>query len=796
MRNAFPLPPLNSPSVFRRIRWATMLCGLSAGLGLLLLAGSPTTAFAASSLDPSSIMSATPSTDQSIKMLNYVFGSFSQNPFTLSGSPTTLLGKIFLYLNTFIFFMAALWSTYTITGGVVGTAHEGEFLGKRYSTVWYPIRLVWGAATLVPIFGGFSLGQAIYMFFVLLSIGAANGITSVGIDSMNDFTSMVSAPSSVPASSKLDSDLADVLFRNYVCANAIASESGSAPIQPASQMKSMPIGSGGSSSASASGGLVNTIGLQLGTDSDPTMCGTVSVSANSGQTSSTTLGFSVNSVNYQGITSALHSAVLSAHQTALNALSQTISQAASTWYTQFVQNKTSGTQITPYPTAQLQQARQAYNTTVQQALTQALQSSQTQAFTSQAIQNMKSTGWAGLGSWYETFAEANSAMADATKVEFSAAEPTAPDSAWADAVAGIERAKTSQLGASGGAGSDKEQGVMAKVMSYLTDKLCGGMASGTFTNSTGNVSLGQCLLGGTTSLIFRNSGGNQLVDPIIASKNLGDYLMVSGEILWAVGEIGATLTQSGGDNSEGFFTKMLSNAPVVGTGVKLASLIGAIGAAVARVALTLSGPILVIGMVMSIYIPLIPFITWFSGLLTWLAVIVESIIASPIWSMAHAEGDGEGMGRRSEHGYLFLLNVMFRAPLMVVAFFVAAASTVIMGTVLFMFFGPAIANAAGNSVVGLLSIIGYLIILCGTMILIVQTSFNLIHLIPDQVLGWIGGNLGAHLGRELEGRTHTVVVAGVRSVQSGLMKPGGLGKLKPAAPSAAPAGIKTGAGES
>jgi conjugal transfer/type IV secretion protein DotA/TraY len=748
-----------SPAFCKRL----VLCALFAMVGLSVHA------YAQTSLNPASIMSSTPSGDVSQKMLNYVFGTFSQNPFALSGTGSTLLGKLFLYLNTFIFFMAALWSTYTITGGIVNTAHEGEFLGKRYSTVWYPIRLVWGAATLVPIFGGFSLGQAIFMFLTLLSIGGANSLSSTAVSSMNDFTSMVSAPTTMPAGSRLGASVADQMFRDYVCLAAMqAEQDGQVASQAGSIMSAMPIGQAGPTVA-VGPMPVTTIGLQFGSPSDPTVCGTVSVSMNNGTVGSSLTGFSVNSVNYQGITQSLHQATLNAHSTALSVLSASMANEASTWFGQYQTNKTSGTPLTPYPTAHIAQAVQTYNTSVQQGLTSALQSGNTQAFTSQALQEMQTVGWAGLGAWYETFAEANSAIADASKVEFSSAAPTASDTDWEDAQAALQRAANAGLDVSGGAGNTNETGVMARVMRLIADHLCASQSSTAsgLGNATGNVSLGQCLVGTGNWWIFGNSGGNQLVDPIIASKNLGDYLMTSGEVLWGTGELtslGGTAAQAESDSLWGEFAGLITGggAQVAGkTGGELLKQAGS-------VLTTLAAPLLAIGMVMSIYIPLIPFITWFSGLTTWLAVIVESIIASPIWSMAHAEGDGEGMGRRSEHGYLFLLNVMFRAPLMVVAFFVAAAATVIMGTVLFMFFGTAIANAAGNSMVGLLSIGGNLIILCGMMILIVQTSFNLIHIIPDQVLGWIGGNLGATLGRELEGRTHSLMVAGVKHVQTGM----------------------------
>ncbi|SIO61558.1 DotA/TraY family protein [Paraburkholderia phenazinium] len=727
---------------------------------LISLAG-PASAQSMSLGNASSLLAATGATDESKNLLRYIFGSFSDNPFSGFGSPpTSLLGNLFLYLNMFVFLIASLWTVYTITSGVVSTAHEGKFLGKRYSTVWYPIRLVWGAATLVPVFGGFSLGQAIYMFFTLISVGAANTLAGVAVLSTATFTAMVPAPSGLPASTLLQSSIAEQMFYMWLCAETLAAQ----PLnQPDSMMQVTALGTANGaapSSPSGSGMSVQNIGVQLGTAAQPDECGSAGVSlANSAAvvgSNSSLFGFKVDSVDYSAIVTAIQNNVQQAHQSAMFALSSTMQGLATSWYQSYLTSKNagSGNQIVPFPYAQIQAAKTQYDATVTQALQQAAAVSGLSSITLSALYNMQQMGWVGLGTWYQTFAEVNGAVADASKVNFVFSKPHSDDSAWEEVDDEATKAKRLVYTA-GRDGSGGENGFSpSKAISYMQTLLCD--------NTTGNLSIGQCLLHGMQWLTFQNTGGSQLVNPVIAAKNLGDTLMVAGETLWGVSALAAAETDDSGYNLIGKAAKIVADTVTDGQTAVLREVIQA----AVRIVITFAGIIFSIGLVLSIYVPLIPFITWFSAVLTWLAVVVEAIISAPLWSLVHGEGEGEGMGQRTQHGYLFLMNVTFRAPLMVLSFFVASAMTIIGGTLLYATFGSAFANASGNSIVGLASIVGGLVVLTGLMILVVQTSFNLIHLIPDQVLGWLGGNLGAHLGREMEGRIHGMFLAGGRNLQT------------------------------
>jgi conjugal transfer/type IV secretion protein DotA/TraY len=152
------------------------------------------------------------------------------------------------------------------------------------------------------------------------------------------------------------------------------------------------------------------------------------------------------------------------------------------------------------------------------------------------------------------------------------------------------------------------------------------------------------------------------------------------------------------------------------------------------------------GVTLSVYLPMVPFVIWFGGIINWLVVVAEGIVAAPMWSMAHLGAEGEGFGQRSMHGYLFLLNMCVRPFLMVIGFFVGGGVLVVAGTFATAAFSLAVANAQFNSLTGVFSIIGFLWVFTQMCLAVVHNSFNLILILPDQVINWVGGYASARLG--------------------------------------------------
>lgn len=99
---------------------------------------------------------------------------------------------------------------------------------------------------------------------------------------------------------------------------------------------------------------------------------------------------------------------------------------------------------------------------------------------------------------------------------------------------------------------------------------------------------------------------------------------------------------------------------------------------------------------------------------------------------------------------------------MVVGFFAASALVILLGSAVFAMFMPAVAGAQGHSVTGLFSIVGYVFLFFVIMNTLIQALFNGVFELPDDVIGWVGGVGRATIGREVEGKTQQLFVAGGR----------------------------------
>lgn len=129
------------------------------------------------------------SDDKSLVYLNQLFGSMNgiiPNPEGTPGTQTiSLLGTMFQTFNTVVLAVAAIVVVYVTIVGVIATAHEGEFLGKKWGGVWGPIRIVLGIATLVPAGSGYSGIQMIMMWIIVQGIGAADTLWNTVLSYIN-----------------------------------------------------------------------------------------------------------------------------------------------------------------------------------------------------------------------------------------------------------------------------------------------------------------------------------------------------------------------------------------------------------------------------------------------------------------------------------------------------------------------------------------------------------------------------------------------------------------------------------
>jgi conjugal transfer/type IV secretion protein DotA/TraY len=525
-------------------------------------------------------------------------------------------------------------------------------------------------------------------------------------------------------------------------------------------------------------------GYSWGTKNIPDVCGTLKIDQDnySGYTGSSTrggsslLGFRVASVNYDAIASGM----LTAYSNAANSLLADVHTISAKWIRDnaILSSSVSGAVEVPLDYAAMLAATKKFQALVNSGVTTST-ASRVNAINAEAQQNMSMYGWMSAGAWYATFAEINTAMANAVKAtSIYAGMPQVARVPDTNTFNMLRRASSAFVNAEAKSGSNLNSGVNGggAMDQVMKDTGCGGAVLNSIAGSaTGNCSMGQAIVskmiktaaGGTlASSSVPNVAGVPLTNPIIMFKNAGDYVMtissaiisapyVAKAAIWVADKLPvipgvASLGQAGKSVTEALGTDKGQDA----------------GAWLTSFAWTM----LFCGMLMSLYIPMIPFIIWMGSCTGYAASFLEGLIAMPLHSFSHLNTDGEGMGQGTSHGYLFMLNTIARPSLMVISFFIASALVIVLGTFSAALFLPAMANVQGNSMTGIASVVGLLGIFIIINVTLINACFELIHVIPDQVIGFIGsGSVNTHLGKDTEGKINGMFGVVVRGGRDGIL---------------------------
>ncbi|MBQ7606880.1 MAG: DotA/TraY family protein [Desulfovibrionaceae bacterium] len=143
-------------------------------------------------------------------------------------------------------------------------------------------------------------------------------------------------------------------------------------------------------------------------------------------------------------------------------------------------------------------------------------------------------------------------------------------------------------------------------------------------------------------------------------------------------------------------------------------------------------------------VPAIPFLFWLAGIASWLYLVIEAIVAAPLWLIAHATGDGTGFaGSSAKRGYLLLLNLFLRPSLLVLALFLCIITIRATGNVIGSLAAPFIDAQAGFSAftLGIVGCIAVFILLVTGTSLLTWKLFILIPKLPATVFRWIGESI-------------------------------------------------------
>jgi general stress protein YciG len=117
--------------------------------------------------------------DTTYQILTFLFGTVSEDLICLNSSCSYLVPQLMAVLNQGFVVFSSLILSFVLLTSTASSAHEGEFLGKKLSSMATPFRLLIGSGLLIPGVTGYSQLQIIIMKCVVFGAALGNNVYTV-----------------------------------------------------------------------------------------------------------------------------------------------------------------------------------------------------------------------------------------------------------------------------------------------------------------------------------------------------------------------------------------------------------------------------------------------------------------------------------------------------------------------------------------------------------------------------------------------------------------------------------------
>jgi conjugal transfer/type IV secretion protein DotA/TraY len=664
----------------------------------------------------------TPGTDWSSQILNDLFPLGTPSNAPGLGGEQTVIGTMIGDLNGLVMLIAVAFVAYSTIIEIHRGAETGRVLSEKTSS-WSPVRMGFAAIMMLPIANGFSVGQAGVIKVAGWAIGGANTIYDNAVQAIGPQGLPITTPQ-IPNVEPIVAGLID----SEVC-RALINDAANDP----SEIPEPVATSGGTG---ATGFVSFNFSLNGNQSSENPTCGSLTIKTAGGAQTIDGVNVNMSADMLQNLQYILSDTIQPAAQTAAN-----------TWWTQRTDSAFAplwGTYVTA--TNQLVQMMTTDASNITQQLNAA---SGTQGNLDATQQQMENLGWAGAGAYFWKIAQMNGANLSMLSVtptvvrpSFSGAGPSIDSdilpamTASAKFMAEVQaNAETNDSTTEPSGLSDEAASSNNALMSWIISKL----------------SLNQQLLNGLDQALTpygsRDAvqGATDAVwqDPFNNLTTLGAKMV--GASTGALALVGA-LNSS---NARGLWAKLVravdpavdaasATAKVVDTGV------------MGNFIFVLCMALLVPGLVLAFALPMIPLTMWIAGVASWFILVIEAMIAVPLWMLAHMTYQGEGFHGRAQYGYSLMFNVLFRPVLMefglVMGYWIFTVMTFL--TFLLVNLAADFVLQQGTVFTNLLGVI----VLLNILVVIESTwavmAFKMIGQIPYQVIKWVGFTAASRVDME------------------------------------------------
>ncbi len=677
-----------------------------------------------------------PGNDWAAQVIKSLFPVLGNSPSMGAGS--TVIGLLVSQITGFVAAIALTWLCYGTIMQIHRGAETSRLLSSNMSSM-FVVRIGMAAVLMYPLSSGFSAGQSAVVQAAMWGVGMArslytNAVTAVGPDAMAIYTPTIPSTQTVISA----------LMQDELCRGLVNAASNNPNLVPAPIPITVELPNGSQI-------LTWSYSMSAGNETGAPVCGTLTLrSANSNATA--IAGVSVDTAD------ALRTAVTSVLTTYIR---PQVQQVASNY---FNTRKASALQplmgvlstATATYTQQLTQVATATTSALRSAMQNAAQARNGNVGVATGQAQLSDLGWASAGAYYLEFARLNGVTLSLVS---STPEINLPS------YQGLGQSLSTDLAPF----VQSSLAFMARLQSYVstTDTMNspGGGAqlfSGAVAGEDGGDILERLYrkMGISEAIVQRITGylmpsSSMWTDPFGSLMQLGNFLINVALIILGGASLLASGTASTALTAWQVLTFQWGGA---GATVIAHDLVNFLATPIFLGAASLLIP----GLTIAFILPMIPFVMWFAGVMGWIILVCEAVIAVPLWMLAHMTFQGEGLHGRGGEGYSLLFNVIFRPALMVVGLFLGYFVFASGSWLIHQGFGVAAGFTLSNGgiITNILGMAVMVSIFVMMHVALAFMSFRLISLIP-QIPRMIGFQLEHRVDMEQYGRDAAVIgVAG------------------------------------
>ena len=638
-----------------------------------------------------------PDTDLSGRVLDAIIGEGWELIVPGHGLPVVSGANTFIFpmlqmMNTVILTATAIMVGYIFCFGVVGTANEGVPLGRRYHSMWVPIRAALGVTWLVPL-PYISIMQIILLTCISWSITFANDIWSAGLDFLatnTGFTSPIETEDTAQVQNLAGGILDNLIAQDYFSYKL------DIPLVDNKTFETFEEDEGHKVyyqffPPDTQGVAMEDMGRAVLTCEDPhgTLCWARYDALTRLIDDMALISKGIISINTEYLD------FPKPNKDDFNNAVETYRQAVATGAAEYFEDKNND-------------------------LTDKIK---------EFVEGAKQEGWASAGQWYWQMARIQIEVTDeltyCPEVEMFNEVLLNPSISFAQigeylaAAKAYRESAVQSIGGSPGAEADlmdirgREDGI-----DWLIAKL----------DIANN---------------FVDDISDPETDIVTSLSSIGHKIIIISETLLA-GAAAIEITNETIKQADQSFTGIVTTL-IPGLSIKKKIILGVIIGTLkflSKLVFILILMLFPLGVALAFYLPAVPFMLWCLSILNWIILILESLVAAPLWAAAHAMPNGEGFaGDHGKPGYYIFIHILLRPALMVTGLLLSII--VLKGVGFFIGEGFKVFADGMNDgyLQGAVTQITMMFVFGSLTALYAHRIFGLIFHLPDNVMRWVGGHV-------------------------------------------------------